>query len=97
MSQTPDFESIKQVNPYGQEYWSARDLMPLLGYTKWERFSGAIKRAMIACEQTQNPVERHFPAAGKTSPMPHGGSREVEDYSLRSRQGIILAKEGSLW
>jgi DNA-damage-inducible protein D len=94
MSQTPDFESIKQVNPYGQEYWSAPDLMPLLGYTKWERFSGAIKRAMIACEQTQNPVERHFPAAGKTSPMPHGGSREVEDYSLSRFACYLVAQNG---
>jgi hypothetical protein len=30
MTQTPDFESIKQTNPYGVEYWSARDLRPLL-------------------------------------------------------------------
>ncbi len=28
------FERIKQMNPYGIEYWSARDLMPLLGYKK---------------------------------------------------------------
>jgi DNA-damage-inducible protein D len=32
MSQQPDFDSIKQENVYGIEYWSARDLMPLLGY-----------------------------------------------------------------
>jgi hypothetical protein len=32
--QSPDFDSIKQINPYGVEYWSARDLMPLLGYAK---------------------------------------------------------------
>jgi hypothetical protein len=25
--QKPDFESIKRVNPYGMEYWSARDLI----------------------------------------------------------------------
>ncbi len=31
---SPDFDSIKQTNPYGQEYWSARDLAPLLGYNK---------------------------------------------------------------
>jgi len=33
-NKSPDFESIKQVNPYGAEYWSARDLAPLLGYDK---------------------------------------------------------------
>lgn len=35
--QAPDFDSIKQINPYGAEYWSARDLMPLLGYAQRER------------------------------------------------------------
>lgn len=35
--QAPDFDSIKQINPYGAEYWSARDLMPLLGYARRER------------------------------------------------------------
>ena len=57
MSQTPDFNSIKQVNPYGEEYWSARDLAPLLGYNKWERFEVAIQRAMTACESA-NSFER---------------------------------------
>ncbi len=36
--QSPDFDSIKQINPYEVEYWSARDLAPLLGYNKWQNF-----------------------------------------------------------
>lgn len=76
--QNPNFESIKRMNIYGEEYWSARELAPLLGYVKWERFAGAIKRAMTACEKTGIRVEQHFPRAGKTSPMPHGGVKEVE-------------------
>lgn len=65
MSNTPDFESIKQISPYGVEYWSARDLAPLLGYQKWERFEGAIERAMISCKKSGNVVADHFPSAGK--------------------------------
>ncbi|MEO8972878.1 MAG: DNA damage-inducible protein D [Ktedonobacteraceae bacterium] len=94
MNAQPDFNSIRQLNPYGQEYWYARDLMPLLGYTKWERFSGAIKRAMIACENTGNLVSLHFPGAGKTSPMPHGGVREVEDYALSRFACYLIAQNG---
>ncbi len=73
MTQTPDFDSIKQTNPYGMEYWSARDLMPLLGYKKWQKFEDAIARAMTACTQSGNIVDQHFTDAGKTSQMPHGG------------------------
>ncbi len=32
------FESIKQTNAHGAEYWSARDLQLLLGYSQWRRF-----------------------------------------------------------
>lgn len=43
------FDSIRQISPYGAEYWSARDLYPLLGYDTWRRFETAIDRAKIAC------------------------------------------------
>ena len=36
------FEDIKHIDENGNEYWSARELMPLLEYSKWERFSNAI-------------------------------------------------------
>ena len=32
------------------EYWFARELMPLLGYERWENFDKAIIRAMESCE-----------------------------------------------
>lgn len=38
------FEQIK-INEYGQECWSARDLMSPLGYVEWRKFEGAIERA----------------------------------------------------
>jgi len=41
----PNFEALKQVNAHGAEYWSARDLQPLLGYDQWRRFEQAIRRA----------------------------------------------------
>ncbi|MGH2496982.1 MAG: DNA damage-inducible protein D [Ktedonobacteraceae bacterium] len=94
MSQTPDFESIKQTNPYGQEYWSARDLAPLLGYIQWRNFELAIKKAMIACSATDNLVEQHFADASKSSPMPHGGMREVKDYNLSRFACYLVAQNG---
>ncbi len=32
LNEGPNFDSIRQENVYGVEFWSARDLMPLLGY-----------------------------------------------------------------
>jgi len=60
MTQMPDFNSIKQINPYSIEYWSARDLMPLLGYKKWERFEDTIKKAIDACIISRQNASVHF-------------------------------------
>jgi DNA-damage-inducible protein D len=94
VTQTPDFDSIKQINPYGVEYWSARDLMPLLGYKKWQKFEDAIKRAMTACTQSGNIANQHFTDAGKTSPMPHGGVRAKADYNLSRFACYLIAQNG---
>lgn len=42
------FDAIRQTRPDGTEFWSARDLMPLLGYEKWDRFADAVERAIIS-------------------------------------------------
>src|SRR5579863_2988564 len=92
---SPDFDSIKQTNPYGQEYWSARTLMPLLGYgRKWQNFEIVINKAMIACMESGNIVEQHFTDASKSSPMPHGGTREVKDYFLSRFACYVIAQNG---
>ncbi len=93
-AQSPDFESIKQISPYGAEYWSARDLAPLLGYTKWERFEGAIKRAMTSFEQIGQIVSDHFPVAGKMVSIGSGGQRELKDYFLSRFACYLIAQNG---
>ena len=42
------------------EYWFARELMPLLGYERWENFDKAISRAMESCETSGIEVIDHF-------------------------------------
>jgi len=58
------FDSIRNVTLEGREFWSARDLMPLLGYEKWERFADAIARAKVAAHNSGHDVAQNFPAAG---------------------------------
>lgn len=63
-------ESIKRTtqdeNP--MEFWSARDLMPMLGYSTWRQFSEAIDRAKNACKISGHLTDSHFlPAPAKSS------------------------------
>ena len=67
---TPDpdrrsFEERRQVNQHGAEYWSARDLQPLLGYSQWRRFEDVVQRAVTSCQQSNSEPTYHFADAGK--------------------------------
>jgi len=59
------FEDIKHVREDGTEYWSARELAPVLEYAKWENFSKVIGRAMIACENSGHDISNDFPEIRK--------------------------------
>ena len=76
------FEELRRTNQHGAEYWSARELQPLLGYTQWRRFEQAIERAMTSCETSGNNPAHHFAAAGKMVGLGSGSQREVDDYQL---------------
>ncbi|EIE98086.1 hypothetical protein SacglDRAFT_01154 [Saccharomonospora glauca K62] len=61
-SSTPEgspFDSIRQVDDQG-EFWSARDLMPLLGYEQWRRFDDALTRAGSAAYNAGHHPDQHF-------------------------------------
>lgn len=88
------FEDIKHINEYGQEYWSARELMPVLQYAQWRRFNETIERAQEACVSSGNAAPEHFANVGKSSPMPNGGVREVDDYHLSRYACYLVAMNG---
>jgi DNA-damage-inducible protein D len=89
---TPLFEGIRRVNLQGQEYWSARELLPVLGYSGWQRATAVLDRAMGACQETGNPVADHFNASVKLIEAGKGATREIEDYHL-SRFGAYLVAQ----
>ncbi len=83
------FESIKHLDEFGNEYWEARELMPLLEYSKWENFHKVIKRAKVACETSNNNVNDHFPEFRKPIVGGKGNAQNVIDYHL-SRYACYL-------
>lgn len=88
------FESIKHINEYGQEFWYARDLQVVLEYTQWRNFEGVIKKAKEACEGSNIAVSEHFAEVSKSSPMPNGGERIIDDFML-SRYACYLIVQNS--
>ena len=88
------FESIKHVNEYGNEFWYARELQRVLEYTQWRRFADAIERAKLACSNSGYSASEHFADVGKSSPMPHGGVRILEDYMLSRYACYLIVMNG---
>ena len=59
------FEDIKHIDEEGNEYWLARELMSVLEYTLWQRFSNAIKKAKENCNNSNYNILDHFIGADK--------------------------------
>jgi DNA-damage-inducible protein D len=88
------FEDLKQINQHGIEYWSARELQSLLGYSKWQRFENAIEKAIESCKQSGNDPNHHFTGAGKPIFGGKGASQVVEDYHLSRFACYLIAQNG---
>lgn len=89
-----DFESIKKIDSDALEYWEARELMPLLGYAKWENFHGVIDKAKAACTKSGQSVENHFPDISKMVDLGSGSKRKVLDYKLSRYACYLIAQNG---
>ena len=88
------FENIKHIDENGNEYWEARELMPLLEYSKWERFSNTIDNAKIACEKSGYNIEEQFPEVGKLSKRNNGANVKIKDYKLSRYACYLIVQNG---
>lgn len=91
---TTPFDAIRHTTPEGREWWSARDLMPLLGYDQWRRFADAIGRARISGHNAGHDMARHIATAGKMVPIGSGAQREAEDFHLSRLACYLVAMNG---
>ena len=78
----------------GVECWSARDLQPLLGYSKWENFFKVIEKAKEACRNAGNSDADHFPDFGKMVGIGSGTERKVDDMLLTRYACYLVAQNG---
>ena len=76
------------------EYWYARDLQYLLGYTQWRNFLEVMKKAMLSCESAGFTVTDHFAEVSKMVGLGSGSKRKVQDYMLTRYACYLIAQNG---
>ena len=86
---TSPFDAIRKVDEQGREYWSARDMAKLLGYTEYSKFKNAIQKAEKACEGSSEAVSDHFAHVSDMIRTGKGAKRLLDDVRL-SRYACYL-------
>jgi DNA-damage-inducible protein D len=83
------FESIRRFNQYGQDFWSARELGRVLGYSEYRNFLPVIEKAKDACNKSGNIVLDHFVEYHEMIDIGKGAQREMPSFAL-SRYACYL-------
>lgn len=91
---TSTFEANAQQTEDGVEYWLARDLQELLGYSKWDNFLNAVSKAKTACEVSGHQVADHFADVGKMVDLGSGSQRQIDDIMLTRFACYLIAQNG---
>jgi DNA-damage-inducible protein D len=89
------FDDIIHISEDGEmEFWYARELQPLLGYSRWENFELVVKKAMVSCENAGGNVEDHFRGVTKMIRLAKNAERGVKDYALTRYACYLIAQNG---
>jgi DNA-damage-inducible protein D len=91
---TSDFESHANYTQNGVEFWFARDLQHLLGYSEGRNFNKVIYKAKTACETAGHRIVDHFVDVNKTIDMPKGASKDIPDLMLTRFACYLIAQNG---
>jgi DNA-damage-inducible protein D len=88
------FESIRQQDAAGNEYWSARKLAKVLEYSEYRHFQPVIERAREACQVSGYAVADHFEDILEMVDIGSGAKRELPDVRLSRYACYLIVQNG---
>jgi len=78
----------------GVEFWLARDIQELLGYSDWRNFLNTIVKSKITCNSVGEEILDHFVDVTKKVKIGSGAERELDDIMLTRYACYLIAQNG---
>jgi DNA-damage-inducible protein D len=91
---TDTFQDHSHSTDNGVEFWFARDIQHLLGYTEWRNFTNVISKAKTSCEASGNNITDHFVDINKMVNIGSGAQKPVDDIMLTRYACYLIAQNG---
>jgi len=89
-----DFEAASSIDDDGIEYWTARDLQKLLGYSDYRNFLNIVNKAKDACINSGNDIQHHFVDVTDMIEVGKGATREIDNIKLTRYASYLIAQNG---
>jgi DNA-damage-inducible protein D len=87
-------EEVKRITPQGVDFWMAREIVGVLGYSAWENFENVIKKAEASFEASNEDSSHHILETKVMMGVGKGAMREVRDHYLDRAACYLIAMNG---
>ncbi len=87
-------EATRRESQSGSEYWFAREIQGLLGYSEWRNFEGVIEKARAAMNANGVDPSHHIVGANKKVAVGSGALRKTSDHFLSRAACYLIAMNG---
>lgn len=88
------FESIRQTDADGNEYWLSRQLGRVLEYSEYRHFQPVLERAKEACQNSGHQVADHFEDYLEMVEIGSGAKRPIREVRLSRYACYLIVQNG---
>ena len=87
------FDSIKETDSEGREFWTSRKLSKILDYSEYRHFLPVVERAKEACKKSGHEVSDHFEEFLGMVEIGSGAKRKLERRVKSAEKKMIEERE----
>lgn len=87
-------EAARRNAENGAEYWFARELQPVLGYTEWRNFEGVVEKARLSLTANSIDHSHHIVEVNKLVEVGGGAKIPRRDFFLSRAACYLIAMNG---